>query len=291
MSVQTTITDGVPAATDEEYRLNGIGIEFEFPIVGTQDHGGLEPPAIDGQESSGLAQAGRDKFGSEDWLPGLFGNEGGYPGTDHTGAEITSGVLDLHTPDPNDWYRATIEEAKRLGYEFAATGQGYTNFGLHQHVSNIDPDTVWKINDMAHNEWARVFFCASISETSLDPWRHGGVTFMSPGEDRFGSPPMFGRGPRSSEYHWEFRLPEPVLPQHFDKMVTFWRLIAREGFEAARDYAYEVVHSEEKEELTPVIQARMYDEAIDSWPPDGAYGEALFTDQAAAEWFADYMGY
>lgn len=254
--------------------MDSIGIELEYPIARTPD---MIPAGTAGNSSS--AREHFRSVESNSWFEGRFGGEGGYVGRDHTGAEITSGVLDLHSSQPDDWYHDSIEAVEAEGYPFAASGAGSTNFGLHMHVSEINEDQRNFIRDVCGNEWARVFFCASVDRGSADPWRHGGVRSVS----------QPWRGPRNpGPNHWEFRLPEPGLPEHVSLMVEFLRLVSYERFEEAREFARELVYDRD-ERLTPVAQYRQLSEEYDSWPDEDAMDGTGRTTPAAAEWFVDLM--
>lgn len=272
---QPDTTQSDSTTTEETYELDHVGFELEYPATRG------EPPA---------APANQNSRSMSDDYPGAWPVQGvpdsarGSCGTDHCGAEIRSGVMDLHTYQPETWYNESIRLGEEEGYTFAATGRGRSVFGLHTHLSPIDPDIVERITEeTSSNEWCRVFFCASIDENSLDPWRHY----------RSSSPGHPFRGPRtrtetSDDDHYEFRLQEPVLPEHFELVCDFWRKVETEGVEAALDYARDLVLSKD-ERLTAIQQYRQLDERHDEWPTEQALNENNATDPAVAEWFADLM--
>lgn len=267
-----SVTDG-----SRNSKPDHIGVEFEYPVAV-----GDTIPAAEGDCSDGLWNDYRltDESRGDNWISDL--DYAGAIGSDHTGAEIRSGIMDIQSEEPNVWYRESIRKSEESGYPFAATGYGETIFGLHQHISPIRKELTEEIAQMCSNEWARVFFCSSISRETLDPWRHGGVR----------SPESPWRGPRAGgieEDRWEFRLPEPVLPDHFDLMMEFWRKLAAGGFPEARDFAREAVMSRD-ERLTPIVQYQQLAESEDRWPVELAFRDDMNTDRAVAEWFADLMG-
>lgn len=272
----TEAVSGASSTVEQEYEFDHIGIELEYPVAT-----GPVPEGLAAHSTNLRSHFGR----SSDWLPNMFeGGKGGYMGSDHTGAEITSGILDLHTSEPEEWYTNSISEAEGAGYSFAATGYGETVFGLHMHVSQFSKEKKDAVQDMCSNEWARVFFCSSIDRDSVDPWRHGGVS----------APSTPFRGPRGGgeDNHWEFRLPEPMLPEHFGLVMDFMRILETEGPEAAEEFAFELVVNRD-ERLTPLVQYRNLRETVDGWPDEQAIREEtdtrFCTDRHAAQWVVDLM--
>lgn len=268
-------------------RLNTVGIEFEYPVA----PGDSWESAT--RESAETSNALRSEYGScNDWHLGLGGVPVGYMGSDHTGAEITSAELDIHSNQPEDWYIATIEEATDRGYPHAANGNGQTCFGMHLHLSELDYDDARFLHEISNEDWARVMFCASVTEDSLDPWRHGGVNMGGDfGESGLGHGGILREA--QGVDHWEWRLPEPGLPEHVHCILEFVRLLATQGQSAARDYAEELVYTKD-ERLTPVRQFQYLREEVDGWPHGNAFdsnSETRFgvTDEPAAQTFFDIM--
>lgn len=266
-------------STDQETELEHIGIEFEYPT-------GENAPIGEANESQEL----RDLIGHpEPWV--LNANEREIPtGTmtsDHVGAEITSDILDLHTTQPEVWYYRTIQKAESLGFPFAAKGWGETIFGLHMHLSPLNEDKAHKLGMMCREPWSRAFFCTSVTATSADPWRHGGVSHASVNPDSTTSYTSLSPRSYGERDHYEFRLPEPMLPNHFGMVMHFLRLLDVEGFGAARDYAYEKVHSRDPM-LTAVQQYRAHFVEGDCDLIE-AMQDGRRTDDYAAEAFVEIM--
>lgn len=267
--------------------LINIGIELEMPVL-TGQYGDTNDPLIEpGSYSGGMRdemwaeQDGRDDVTFVPGLPDM--RDGTYIGSDHTGAEITSGMLDLRTESPEQWFRAAIEYANDFGWEYVPCGQGSTNFGSHFHLSNLSSAEKQCITDVASEPWGRAFFCSSITRDSLDPWRHGGARPSDPFRSYNSTNGFNG--------HYEFRLPEPLLPSHFDLVISFLRKLGSDGPAAAYDYAEELVLGEQaKDKLTAVRRYRAIKDHEEDFPPEEAInGESRYTEQRAAEWFHDYV--
>jgi len=277
-----SIGDGVQSASRSDFELDTIGIEFEYPVARSADNA----PATYAERSRNL-QATMPGYPweldeNEDDIPT------GYMGRDHVGAEITSAELNLHTTRPEVWHYRTIQKATELGYPFAATGYGDTVFGQHLHLSSLPRRKAEALFDMSQEDWFRMFVCSSLSPTSLDPWRHGGVTSRDIGGAEFmgGNQTIVVECPYGEPDHYEWRLPEPMLPEHFGMVMHFLRLLETDGAEEARSYAREAVWDTDNR-LTAVQQYRLYDRR-DAWSgreqePDNQ------TDSSAARFVAGLM--
>lgn len=275
MSTSQAVTSPVASLdTETTPDLQRIGIELEYPLL--SERADLPAPAALASSSGAV----RSHFGrGNGWLTASPDDYNGYVGSDHVGAEITSGILELHEGEPERWYNESIQNVEDAGYEFAASGYGSTTFGLHMHMSELSEDAVEYIDAMCESEWARVFCCASVSENSLDPWRHGGVR----------DPANSFRARRGSG-HYEWRLPEPMLPDHFSMVMEFLRTMAHGEYEAAEEYAREAVMQKDSR-LTPIQQYEILDSELDDFPSERAFSSdsAEPTDAHVAEWFHDLM--
>jgi len=279
-------TDSIPASierttTSDEADIDTIGIEFEYPVSPHRD-GEMIPG--NGDRSRGL----RDNVGTtNDWHLDIDVPTGEMT-SDHVGAEITSAPLDLHSRDPERWYAATIDRATDMGYPFATTGYGETVFGLHMHLSEVPREKAEALYELCQEPWMRLFVCTSLSESSLDPWRHGGVSDAGLCGDRsFSSQRVVNEVTfQSGDNRYEWRLPEPMAPDHLSVVMHFLRVLESEGIDAARDYAYELVH-ERDPRLTAVKQYRHLSESHDDWPYSTTVGEDTSTDPFVAEYVRD----
>lgn len=277
------MTTEVRAITEEElgvepeFELDEIGVEFEYPVRASDS----DYPSLHAHQSHPLYNGNPGS-----WDLGLEDVPTGRMTRDHVGAEITSSVLDLHTTQPEVWYQATVNRAEELGFPFAANGWGETNFGLHMHLTNLSREKAEELWEVCQNNWMRVFLCASIGPNSADPWRHGGVSgdCIHGRRDWDYQRVMNSRGSR----HYEWRLPEPVLPDHFAMIMHFLRLVEIEGVEFAAEYARERVETRD-DRLTAIQQYRIADEEWSRWPENGAMDSGPRTDSSAAEYMVNLM--
>lgn len=273
--------------SDAEPNFNSIGIELEYPVAEIEG----DVPVSNPQSSQELNNLYNGSYSGGDEVPaGSAPN--GVMTSDHVGAEIVSDVLDLHTTEPEVWYTETIKTAEADGYPFAANGRGGTSFGLHMHVSSLTSDQRDALYEMACEPWMRLFVCSSMSENSADPWRHGGVT-----SNHFGSGRSNGQSSMLNDYsgrgqaadnsgHYEWRLPEPMLPGNLAMVMHFLRLISLGDYEEARSYAKGRVEEADRR-LTSVQQFM----ALDSpeWR-EQAVEDGSYTDPRMAEYTIEMYG-
>lgn len=279
MPVQTTRqpTESIEELDTETANIDYIGIEFEYPVAVNPDRVPVSPA----QTSGGLRSASRDRrreegLGSRGWEPG------GYMGSDHTGAEITSEPMQLHSTEPEIWYARSIEIAEELGYPFAAVGShDSTNFGLHLNLSPVTEEQQEFLYQIMSEPWFDAFIGASVTYEGADPWRHGGG--------------HSARTQRDSEIRYnedvgdyiEWRLPEPGLPNHVSAVFHFLRVLDTEGPEAAHDYAHDMVW-DRSELLTSVQQYNILREE-DGWL-EQAFTNGHRNDEERAEAMGRIMG-
>jgi len=267
--------------------ITNIGIELEYPV------GDGIASCASATRSGGLYDEWRNEHG-RDWTLPDFNGYMGYMGSDHTGAEVTSGILDLHSDQPEEWYVKSINQAEDMGYPFAMTGSGDTNFGLHLHLSDVPREKAKFVYEMCQEPWALTFFCSSVSRESLCPWRFGGVNSSGLlGNRRFDdeSPPaeesynqrIMNHYANDSEYdgHYEFRLNEPTHPDHFAAVCHFFRLLDVAGVNAAYEFAYDMVYDAD-DRLTPVKQYKYLYDSYNQFPRDAAIDDEQRNSEAAA---------
>lgn len=305
----TTTVEPTVDIPDTLTELEYVGVEFEYPVA--------ERPRIvpvsNALESYDLRYEVEDEW-LLDHVPDV---PNGHMTGDHVGAEITSSPMLLHTTQPEVWYNATIERAEQMGHPFAAVGRHEsTNFGLHLHLSPLTDEKAEALYELAQTDWARVFFCASVNSRGADPFRHGGcedpwrarwwnggeydARETHDGEMETTTSILRGCGNRTDvSYngdiggHYEFRLPEPMLPDHFSAVLHFLRLLDVDGPERAEEYASELVY-EANPILTPVQQY----ERLSNDPEwfDGAFSHNMGrpvnrrNNSDAAEFMAGIMG-
>jgi len=276
-------SNDIDAAED----ITNIGIELEYPV------GDGIAACGQSRHSSSLRGEWREKHSSDWTIPDFDGNMG-YMGRDHVGAEITSGILDLHSDQPEEWYVKSINQAEDMGYPFAMSGQGETTFGLHLHLSDVPHVKAKFVYEMCQEPWALTFFCSSVSQDSLCPWRYGGVSGDGLlGNRRFDdeSPPaeisynqrIMNHYAHDDEYdgHYEFRLNEPTHPDHFAAVCHFFRLLDVAGTNAAYDFAHDMVYSAD-DRLTPVKQYKYLYDSYNQFPTDAAIDDEQGNSEAAA---------
>lgn len=274
----TTETLDLSSTDTSNANITNVGIELEYPVGGGDDY------LFYGNGSSSLR---REVGRNEDWvIPDTTIPVGQMTG-DHVGAEITSDILDLHSEDPFIWYEQSIAAAEAMGYPFAATGYGYTNFGLHHHLSEMTEEQATAIEEFCAEPWTRVFFCTSVRPGSIDPWRHGGVGSQTTNNIWA----VCGTARRASveDQHYEFRLPEPMPVEQYELFLDFLRRLDLFGIDNAREFVAEKVVQKD-ERLAAIQQYQQLREENDDFPSQNGIEHRNSYNQEAAEFLVELMG-
>jgi len=185
------------------------------------------------------------------------------------GADTSEHGLEARTPDGGinyraigDWYEATYREIEdRFGREIEPTGfYGDGTAGLHTHLSPIDERIADELFRFSKEPEAKVFACSSIaaftSDGEFDP--DGGV--KRPGHCEMPATRQDNHDCCVNKHrsggggHFEWRLPEPMYPDHFRLLVDFIARFVRNPDEGKR-FARDLV-AEGDERLTAVRRAK-----------------------------------
>ena len=226
-----------------------IGLEVEYPISDGEQMVGR------GEPSNGLL----DRI--HNW-PSEIGGRAVYDGT--VGTEVVSDVLDIE--DAESWYGSTIEHIEvEYGDRFEPTGlmtDGSTA-GLHVHISEISRSTAQDLADISSEPWAQILFCSSIARNSNGSlqwpvFRGGRYCDLQFGSGHYHVVNERGGG------HYEWRLPEPVLPEHVGIIMRFLDLFVQDR-DSAIDYAQEMLDDVDNR-ITAIRRAEAVGMDIDERP-------------------------
>lgn len=285
IAVESTST--AAETTDATYEIDTVGVEFEYPTTGNPD----AAPAVEGENSRQLYNDARSDNNRE-WPVSPDEIPMGAMTSDHVGAEITSAQMDLHTTQPEAWYVGSIQRATEYGYPFAATGYGDTVFGMHIHMSELPRYKAEGLLEVSQEPWFRTFICSSVGPGTADPWRHGGISVSDLNGQRDFESQRCVNARINGDNHYEWRLPEPVMPDHFEMVMHFLRTLEIDGVDAAREYARERVEAAD-DRLTAVQQFRAYRERIDGYvevvQADANDHDNNQMDREAAQFLIDLM--
>lgn len=202
-----------------------IGLEVEYPGMNPSD----EKFISRGRDTSGLQ--------NDMNLPRHLHGRAVYDGT--VGLEVVSDVMNLE--DAPDWYAELIdyvEDEYNTGYQPTGLMHGGSTAGLHMHLSSLTRRQAEELYQISQQPWAKVLFCSSIANDGGQPswpvFRGGRYCQMNFNGDRYAC--VNGRG----SGHYEWRMPEPMTPEHMEVVVKFLRLFEQEP-DAAVQYAQEVL--------------------------------------------------
>jgi len=207
-----------------------VGIELEFPRMGHGD----EFLADRGNDSSRLQSEVCDHG-----LPPHLEARPTYDGT--VGLEIVSDVLDV--ADASNWYYEVLDYMRgEYNADLQPTGlmANGSTAGLHIHVSSLSESEARELARISETPWAKVLFCSSIAthndETAWPVFRGGSYCRMGNGlhDGRYSVVNARSNG------HFEWRMPEPMHPDHVQILQKFLAFF-HEDPSIARDYAQELL--------------------------------------------------
>lgn len=152
-----------------------------------------------------------------------------------------------------EWYRgaiAEIEEKTRRKME--PTGFfGTTTAGVHVHISPITEDQARELWELSGEPWMQVFASTSLAERDIDgsdvdyyPVLRAGRDDRHIKTDKFDCKhdSVVNKHRKGGVGHYEWRLPEPMPPEHFDLIVEFLVRFMDDTDEAA-EWAENLVRS------------------------------------------------
>jgi hypothetical protein len=203
--------------------------------------------------------------------------------------------LEVINPDPmqledaTSWYYDVVESVEAYsGDPMQPTGlmKDGNTAGLHLHISELSSEEAHELYDLSTTPWAKILFCTSIATdgdgVSWPVFRGGRYCRMNTSNfsDRYNCVNDRGGG------HYEWRMPEPMDPDHFEIVVRFLSLFKQES-ELAYEYAQELLDDAD-ERITAIKRAEAVGMDIDNMPvierapcPDDP---EQFYEAVASEW-------
>lgn len=176
----------------------------------------------------------------------------------------------LSLDEIGNWYRDVLDHIR---YEYATDYQpcglltNGSTAGLHVHLSPFTRTQAQTLFEMSQTPWMKVLFCSSIAREDDDvTWpvfRGGRYCAMDIGSDGPGRNHYQCLNYRGND-HWEWRLPEPMVPENLDLMVEFLRAFEQSP-DAAREYA-EGVLEDADDRLTSLRRAESVGMDIEDVP-------------------------
>jgi len=250
-----------------------VGLEVEYPIS-------------DGEHLVSRGTPSNPLLDAIDTWPSPIGGRAVYDGT--VGLEVVSDVLPIE--DAESWYGDVISfiEAE-YNDRFEPTGlmSDGSTAGLHIHISEISRDTAQDLADISCEPWAQVLFCSSIARNSNGSlqwpvFRGGRYCDLQFGAGHYHVVNERGGG------HYEWRLPEPVLPEHVGMIMRFLALFV-EDRETAIQYAQEKLDAVD-DRITAIRRAEAVGMDLDDRPtvarePFESDPESFY-DEVSATWDA-----
>lgn len=229
-----------------------FGTEVEYPTVQTEEE---------------MTTFTRPSHGSHDLRSQVrddYGGAGGWPdGT--IGSDPTAGIELRSDPmsgdELRDWYReAIVELSKYRPHEpsgISANSRAST-IGLHLHFSGdgYTEEKARELYRMSDEPWFKLFACSSITEQDQNTYQVFRSSYCGMSYSNTPSNDCVNRAERNAD-HWEWRMLEPVTPDHFDLVMTFMEILHDDGVDQARDFARALVN-----DLDPTLTAVKRAQAI-----------------------------
>lgn len=223
-----------PQTRLDDYDVSGrdarIGIEVEYPLADA----GSTTWTQHAMNSDSVVNEYRDRHGSS-WE---FG--GRITRDPSVGAEIITRDGGAHFDEIAQWYRNTIDYIEGdMGYPHEPVGEMAPNngstAGLHIHLSPISTQEARTLYSMSQTDWLKAFVCSTLHENG-DGGNHrvfrGGRYCNTSGFDTGRYDVVHSVSASSGHYEW--RLPEPMTPDHFELVVEFLRRFLDDPDDAKR---------------------------------------------------------
>jgi hypothetical protein len=217
-----------------------MGVEIEVPITPDEVEKGIEK----GKPSDGFDVT--DQTLHEPFEGGSVNSElicCDYFGGRDYGADTREHGIEARTPDGGihyraigDWYEAAWNELEERFGPIEPTGYyGGGTAGLHTHVSPITEEQANALYEFSKTAHAKVFCCTSVARDDCDVLRPGHCDFPEERDEYHDC--CVNKHRSGGEGHYEWRLPEPMYPDHFRLLVEFIARFMRDtsdGMEFAR---------------------------------------------------------
>ena len=229
-----------------------FGTEVEYPMV---------------QNDEEMTTFTRPSYGSHDIRSNVqddYNGRSGWP-DGYIGSDPTAGLELRSDPMGGDslkqWYReAIVELSKYAPHEpsgITANSRAST-IGLHLHFSGdgYTEEKARGLYEMSREPWFKLFACSSITEGDRDTYQVFRSNYCGMQYSDTPSNDCVNRA-EYDEDHWEWRMLEPVTPDHFDLVITFMEILHDDGPDRARDFAMALV-----DDLDPTLTAVKRAEAI-----------------------------
>jgi len=246
------------------------GTEVEYPQVQNgNDMTTFTEPAMGSHNLRGEV---RDDYGGNGGWPD------GYIGSDPTaGIELRSDQLNADSLA--QWYRESIVELSKYSPHepcgVSANSRAST-IGLHLHFSGpgFTTQKARELYEMSAEPWFKLFACSSLARGDEDTYQVFRANYCGMRYSDSPSNDCVNRAEYETD-HWEWRMLEPVTPDHFDLVMEFMETLRNDGASEARSFARSLVDDLDPR-LTAVKRAQALDiasevEAFDADEPDQRY--------------------
>lgn len=228
-----------------------LGIELEYPKRSPGD-----------EKFSSRGENTRSEQESISSLPLRLEANPVYDGT--VGLEVVS--EQISPVDAENWYRDVVDyvEAEyNAMYEPVGILKNGNTAGAHIHISPLSEDQARRLYEISQQPWAKVLFCSTIANgedgAAWPVFRGGRHCRMEFRGSRYACV-----NERRGDGHYEWRLPEPMSPEHMGIIAKFLYIFEADP-DVAIQYAQELLDDGD-ERITAIKRAEAVGMDIDNVP-------------------------
>lgn len=209
-----------------------LGVELEVPFKPEGHPKGVakgEPSEIESLEDNELHAPQEGGEITHELICTNYSFQSGGASCSEYGLEARTPDGGIHYRAIGDWYEATYREIEeRFGREIEPTGfYGNGTAGLHTHLSPITEEKADDLFEASKEPFMQVFCSASVAAFTSDGNPDADIPVTRPAhcqlpEKRKDNHDCCVNKHRSGgDGHYEWRLPEPMYPDHFRLLVEF----------------------------------------------------------------------
>lgn len=156
----------------------------------------------------------------------------------------------------SEWYREVMYQLEDEGIQYEPTGLiNSSTAGTHIHISKLSRDQARTLAQWSHEEWLQVFVGSSVVGGGSEDHRvFRGGDYCRMTDSITGSRYNVVNERSRINGHYEWRMPEPMLPDHFEVVMEFIDRFVDDP-QDARSFAKSVLDDESSDVLTAVQRA------------------------------------
>jgi hypothetical protein len=219
-----------------------VGVEMEYPKLASEATHLVSRGRKTRSECRDLQDAG--------WSP----PDGRLAWDGTVGIEAVSDPM--RPSSASEWYREVMSQLEAENILYEPTGLiNASTAGTHIHISKLSRGQARTLAQWSHEEWLQVFVGSSVVGGSSEDHRvFRGGDYCRMTDSITGSRYNVVNERSRINGHYEWRMPEPMLPDHFEVVMEFVDRFVDDPKDA-RSFAKSVLDDESSDVLTAVQRA------------------------------------